>query len=172
MSELWDLYDKNLVPLNKTHVRGKPLQNGEYHFVVNILSINKDGRILVTKRHPDKNYGGMWEITGGSVLSGEIPLEGAVRELFEETGLNAETSELMYIGQILREKTGCIHNFYLYKGDFSEKDIVLQESETVDFKIILPDEIYKMAEDGEFLDFVYNRVKAVYADIFGRGLDK
>ncbi|MGN0594619.1 MAG: NUDIX domain-containing protein [Hominimerdicola sp.] len=171
MPELWDLYDKNLIPLNKTHVRGEPLEKGEYHFVAAILSINNDGKILVTKRHPDKPFGGKWEITGGSVLAGETPLVGARRELFEETGLNAETSQLIYMGQILREKSGCVHNFYLYKGDFSEKDIVLQESETVDFKIIPPDEIYKMAKSGEFLDFVYNRIKAVYADIFGRALD-
>ena len=172
MPELCDLYDRNLKPLNKTHIRNTPLENGEFHFIVSVLSINKDGKILITKRHPDKNYGGMWEISGGSVLAGETPPEGAKRELFEETGLKAEINELLYMGQIIRDKSGCIHNFYLYNGDFSEKDITLQETETVDYRLVTPYQIYKMAKSGEFLDFSYNRIKAVYADIFGRNMDK
>ena len=172
MPELFDLYDRNLKPLNKTHIRNEPLKKGEFHFIATVLSVNKEGKILITKRHPNKDYGGMWEISGGSVIAGETPLEGAKRELFEETGLKAEINELLYMGQIIREKSGCIHNFYLYRGDFSEKDITLQETETVDFKIVTADEIYKMAKSVEFLDFSYNRIKAVYADIFGRNMDK
>ena len=172
MAELWDLYDLDLKPLNRTHIRGEQLSEGEFHIVVNILSVNKSGKILITKRHPDKPFGGKWEISGGSVIAGETPLEGAKRELFEETGLNAEINKLLYMGQIIREQSGCIHNFYLYSEDFSEKDITLQQTETVDFKLVSADEIYEMAKSGEFLDFSYNRIKAVYADIFGRNMDK
>lgn len=55
MSELWDLYDKYRKPLNKIHTRGVPLSKGEYHIVVDIWTINKDGKILIDKRHPNKN---------------------------------------------------------------------------------------------------------------------
>ena len=87
MAEFWDLYNENKEPLNQRHKRGEPLPEGKYHLVVDILSVNPYGKILITKRHPDKHYGGMWEISGGSVIAGETPLEGAKRELFEETGL-------------------------------------------------------------------------------------
>ena len=108
----------------------------------------------------------MWEITGGSVLAGEAPIDGAVRELHEETGLNASPGELKYMGQIIRERSGCIHNFYLYEGDFGDGDIVLQENETVGFKLVSPKEIEKMSDNGEFLDFSFNRIRAVYGDLF------
>ena len=168
MPEYWDLYDRQLRPTGRKHERDdkKRTPEGEFHIIANILSINKEGKILVTKRHPDKNYGNYWEISGGSVLAGEEPINGAVRELFEETGLKAAPDELLYMGQIIREYSGCIHNFYLYEGDFSEKDITLQEGETVDFKLVYPREIERMAYADEFLDFLYFRLRAVYGDIF------
>ncbi len=156
--------------LEKTHIRGEKLTEEEFHIVVDILSVNKDGKILITKRHPDKPFGGRWEISGGSVISGETSLQGAVRELYEETGLTVRADELAYCGTIVRTPSGCLHDFYLYKGDFSEKDITLQECETVDFRLVTPDELYKMARDGEFLDFVYNRMKALYSTVMGEGL--
>lgn len=170
MTELWDIYDRNRISLGKTHIRGEKLPQGEFHIVVNIMSVNKDGKILITKRHPDKPFGGKWEISGGSVISGETSLQGAVRELSEETGLTVRENELAYCGTIVRTPSGCLHDFYLYKGDFSEKDITLQEGETVAFRLVTPEELYKMARDGEFLDFVYNRMKALYSTIMGEEL--
>lgn len=167
--ELWDLYDRDRKPIGATHVRGEKLGEGEFHIVVNILSVNKDGKILITKRHSHKTFGGKWEISGGSAVAGESSPEAAVRELFEETGLKADGG-LLYYGTIIRQPSGCIHDFYLYRGDFSQEDIVLQETETVDFKLVSADEIYAMAEKGEFLDFLYNRIKGVFSDIFGEGL--
>ena len=55
MSELWDLYDKYKNPLGKTHVRGEKIKSGEYHIVVDVLSVNHKGQILIAKRHPDKS---------------------------------------------------------------------------------------------------------------------
>ncbi|WP_420809860.1 NUDIX domain-containing protein [Holdemania filiformis] len=40
-----------------------------------------------TQLHPDKPYGLVWEMNGGSVLAGEISWKGACRELREEAGL-------------------------------------------------------------------------------------
>lgn len=166
MAELWDLFDYNLKPADEKLVRGEPMPKDRLHYVVDILPMNKDGKFLITKRHPDKTFPNMWEITGGSVIAGETPLEGALRELFEETGLKASAEDMTYMGQIIRHRSGCIHTFYLYEGDFSEKDIVLQEGETVDFKILTAEEIEKMCDNGEFLSFSFNRIRAVYADYF------
>ncbi|MGN1089325.1 MAG: NUDIX domain-containing protein [Huintestinicola sp.] len=168
MSEFWDLYNEKREPLNERHKRGEPLPDGKYHLVADILSVNSEGKILITKRHSDKNYGGMWEITGGSVVSGEEPLEAAVRELYEETGLKTEPYKLSYRGEIVRPGNwggNAIHIFYLYKGDFTEANIFLQPDETVDFRLCTPQEIYDMTLNGEFIDFVYERIKAVYPDI-------
>ena len=55
--ELWDVYDENRVATGKTHVRGVPLAQGEYHLVADVWLVNEDQEILLTKRHPDKPYG-------------------------------------------------------------------------------------------------------------------
>lgn len=165
---MWDVYDINRKQLGKLHDRAKyaedPLLEGEYHIVVDILSVNGGGKILVTKRHPDKTYGGLWETTGGSLIAGESSADGAERELFEETGLRAK-GKLEYRGTIVRPQTNTIHDFYLYRGDFSESDIVLQEGETTDFRLVTPEELYAMAKSGEFIGFVYDRIKAIFPDI-------
>lgn len=165
MPEIWDLYNENREPLGETHERGKPIGNGKFHIVVDILSVNTEGKILITRRSPEKTFGGMWEITAGSAVSGETPPIAAARELFEETGLSADPSELEYRGEIVRRGShggSAIHVFFLYKGDFSEKDIRLQQGETTDFKIITPAEIKAMTDSGEFLDFCYDQIRAMF----------
>ncbi|GAB5081089.1 hypothetical protein Osc1_02620 [Hominimerdicola sp. 21CYCFAH17_S] len=42
--------------------------------------------------------------------------------------------------------------------------------ETVDFKLVTPQELYAMAEQGEFLGYLYNRIKGVFPDILGEDL--
>lgn len=97
--EVWDLVDENKRPINKLHTRGEAQQPGEYHVVVEILTVNADGRILLTQRDAEKTYPLLWETTGGSVTAGESSLQGAVRELAEETGLVAEEKELKFLGE-------------------------------------------------------------------------
>ena len=102
---------------------------------------------------------------GGGQAPGELGEGAAAEELFIQAE-EASPEELRYMGQIIRERSGCIHNFYLYEGDFSEGDITLQEGETVDLRLVTPKEIERMSDGGEFLDFAFNRMRAVYGDIF------
>lgn len=44
-------------------------------------------------------------------------------------------------------------------------NIVLQEGETINFRLVTPRELYAMAEQGEFLGYLYNRIKGVFPDI-------
>ena len=82
--ELWDVYDENRKLTGKKHERGVPLGPGEYHIIADVWTVNQRSEILLTRRHPDKPYGLLWECTGGSVLTGENSVEGALRELSEE----------------------------------------------------------------------------------------
>lgn len=56
MPELWDLYNEKREPLGETHERGKPLPDGKFHIVANVLPVNLDGKILITKRSPEKKF--------------------------------------------------------------------------------------------------------------------
>ncbi len=91
--ELWDLYDEqmNLIE-GRTVTRGaEPIPDGMYHLVCDVIVRHTDGSYLIMQRDGKKHCGGMWEATaGGSAIKGESPLECAVRELKEETGIVAE----------------------------------------------------------------------------------
>lgn len=134
MSELWDLYDKDRNPLNKTHERGLPITEGEYHLVVDIWTVRSDGKILVDKRHPDKHLGGMWECTGGSVISGEDSITGALRELKEELGISVNAEDLKLI-EVLKLKDRFVDTYVLIK-DVKIKDLIFQENEVVEAKYV------------------------------------
>ena len=95
--ELWDAYDRNFKKIEGiTLIRGEEssIPKGIYHMVVLILVRHVDGQYLLMRRSPGKAYPLYWEATaGGSVLQGESAIEGALRELREETGIIADTLE-------------------------------------------------------------------------------
>lgn len=57
--------------------------------------VGKDLRIevLAARRHADAVRGGLWELPGGKIESGESPAEAARREVAEETGITLRQVE-------------------------------------------------------------------------------
>ena len=138
VQEIWDLYDRDGNKTGETFVRGfgnfQNIPEGRYHLVVDILVIHEDGSYLLTKRSEEKDvYPGFWEASaGGSALSDEEPLEAAKRELFEETGIVADSLEL--VGVSFKDSSHGLYYSYLAKVSCEKDSIVLQEGETTDYK--------------------------------------
>lgn len=49
--------------------------------------VERNGKVLISKRKPDVNAGDLWEFPGGKVHEGESPEQAVVRELREELGI-------------------------------------------------------------------------------------
>jgi 8-oxo-dGTP diphosphatase len=57
--------------------------------------IQRDGRILIGQRKPDKSHPLKWEFPGGKVEPNESPEQAVVRELQEELGIEAQCGPLL-----------------------------------------------------------------------------
>ena len=87
--EIWDLYDENRNKTGKDWIRGNPIPDGFFHLVVHVWIKNNDGKFLISQRSETrKKQPLLWECVGGSVLKGETSLEGAIREVKEEVGID------------------------------------------------------------------------------------
>lgn len=132
--EQWDAYDEsfNLIE-GITLTRGERIDNGLYHLVCDIIVQHADGEYLIMQRDARKHYGGMWEATaGGSALKGESPLQCAVRELYEETGIRSDT--LTEVGRVVDDEYHSAYVEYLCITDCDKSSVVLQEGETSDYR--------------------------------------
>ena len=88
-AEIWDLYDENRELLGKDHVRGEQLPIGGYHLVVHVWIRNSKGEYLIAQRSANRpTFPLMWECVDGSVVKGEDSLQGVLREVKEEVGID------------------------------------------------------------------------------------
>jgi len=55
-----------------------------------VAVFNNSGEVLLLKRPKEAHQGGLWSFPGGKVEGDEMPLDTAVRELKEETGLSGK----------------------------------------------------------------------------------
>ena len=143
--EIWDGYNADGTLAGVDIIRGEPIPEGLYFLTVEILVRHADGDYLLMHRDPNKPvFGGYLEATaGGGVQKGETPLEGAIRELKEETGISAQT--LIPIANMPYHRMLC--HQYLCITDCKKDSVTLQEGETVG---------YKWVSEKEFIDFIHS----------------
>ena len=144
MAEYWDLYDEERNPLGRTIKRGEAFAEGEYYVCCEIWVRNSEGEFLVTKRHPNKKAGGLWEFTGGGVLSGETTKQAAVREAQEEIGLSVEETELSLL-EVYQHKNYFM-DIFVVKKDVEVNKLTLQAEEVVEAKWVSHEELLQMIE--------------------------
>ena len=164
--EYWDIYNENKQPTGRTMKRNDwCLKDGEYHLTVLGVVARPNGTFLITKRVMTKAWApGWWEVSGGAAQAGEDSYEAVLREVKEETGLDARNAEGGYLFTYKRENPGDGDNYFVdvYKfiSDFDEKDIHMQEAETDGYKLAAIEEIEEYAKQGIFLH--YDSIKMVF----------
>lgn len=145
--EYFDLYSADRIPLGRSVQRGAPIPQGEYHIVVQVMTINRKGEILLTQRVPEKTSGGKWECSGGCAVMGEDSKSAAVRELFEETGIRAGTNELRRIWTITTDSM--LRDFYVVVKDVPIRELRLQSEEVCAAKWVSFDRLCELSRLGQ-----------------------
>ena len=151
MAELWDIYDINKNKTGKFAERDKyQFKEGEYHIVVTGIIMNSKKQILLSQRAKNKRFGLMWECNGGSILAGETSLEGIIRELKEELGIEFTKKEAIFLKEIRRDKlVPDIKDMWLFRKDIDLKDIHFSDGEAIDAKWVTIQEFIRMYENKE-----------------------
>ena len=128
MAEFNDIYDRERNLTGRVHRRGTPWQKGEYGLVVCVWVYDGKGKILLTRRAPQKTAAGTWENSGGAAKAGEDSRSAIVRELFEETGIRALPEEFELLDQCSDRFTHYDH--YCLHRDSDSVQVILQPGET------------------------------------------
>lgn len=151
--ELWDVYDSERRLTGRTHRRGDPLPDGDYHLSVHVWIQNSCGEFLNTKRSPNKGYPNMWENTGGSAVTGDDSLTAALREVREETGLMLDPEK----GKCILQMKGKNYfaDVWYFCQDFDLSDVVLQQGETCDVRWATREQMEEDMRTGHFVPVLH-----------------
>ena len=103
--EIWDLYNEDRSLSGQYMVRGDQIPENKYHLVVHVWIRNKEGQYIISQRSVNRpNNPLMWETAGGSVLQGESSIEGALREVKEEIGIDLNKDKGKIVFSCIRKK--------------------------------------------------------------------
>jgi 8-oxo-dGTP diphosphatase len=87
---------------NHKHLPGQPIRAAS-------ACVFRDGKVLLVKRQE-----GVWAFPGGKLLNAETAIEGAHRELMEETGVTADLQQL--VGQFEIQTARATFIIHCYAG--------------------------------------------------------
>lgn len=142
--ELNDVYDQNRNLTGRVHRRGSKWKPGEYGLVVCVWVHDGKGKLLMTRRAPQKSFARTWENPGGAAMAGETSLQAVRRELFEETGIRAEESEFEFLST--SHDNHLFYDHYCLKSEVPLMDIVLLPGETDAAKWVTFEQVHEMIE--------------------------
>ena len=123
----------------------------EFDSWANILPVTKDDQVVLIRQYRHGVQEVLYELPGGVVEEGEDPLEGAKRELMEETGYAA--GNLIEVGRIYPNPAIQKNTLYCYLATDVKwvGEQHLDESEEIEVHLVPFDEMVEMAKDGRFV---------------------
>ena len=148
--EKWDLYTKDDKKTGKIVDKGALIPEGYYHIIDETLIKHTDGTYLVMQRSYDKKeYPGKYEGScGGSIKAGETKEEGAIREVFEESGL--VINEVTPTYYFIQKDVPAINQGYLAIISAKDKTIKYQKEETINHKWLTLKELKAFIKSDEY----------------------
>ena len=151
--EIWDLYDENGELTGKDHIRGEKIPDGCFHLVVHVWIKNSKGEYLIAQRAADRpSFPLYWECVGGSVVKGESGLQGAIREVKEEVGIDLTPDNGKLVFSKIRRHFNDIVEVWLfdYDGDIDLKNATTAEVAQIAW--LNRNEIKALFDQGKFVN--------------------
>ncbi len=124
--------------------------------------IEHQNKILLLKRAPEKKGGGKWGLPAGKLEPGESALQAAIRELFEETGIEAVDHQLEFFKKSFVKDGPTLYLFHLFhlKFDIPPNNIQLNHEHT-EYKWLTPHEALTFplfVSEGEIIDLIFKKL--------------
>ena len=122
----------------------------EFRSWANVLAITKNNEVVLVKQYRHGVQENLLELPGGVVDEGEDPLEGARRELMEETGYSAKN--IVEVGRIYPNPAIQHNTLFCYVATDVEKIGVqhLDEAEEIEVHLVPLVDLVEMVRRGEF----------------------
>ena len=149
-----DIFDRDDRPAGRIATKRQAHEQGLWHRSAHIWIYDRRGNILMQKRSASKDtFPGLWDISvAGHISAGESPLEGALREMREEIGLEVPPEEPEYLTTIHMEYpypqrgwTNREHCYvYLLRRDLDPAALVLQKEEVETVRFFTPQEFSRL----------------------------
>ena len=168
--EFNDIYDQNRNLTGRVHRRGTPWGPEEYGVVVCVWVYDGSGHLLLTRRAKGKSFAGTWENSGGAAKAGETSRQAIARELFEETGIQADPEEFEFLDTD-RERN-IFYDHYCLRRKVRLKEIVLQPGETDDAMWASFGKVHWMIRSGKICKIIGNQFKRQEQALHLRNLPK
>lgn len=150
-----DIYDSARHKTGRLHKRGTPWRYGEFGLVVCVWVYDGSGKVLLTRRAPEKTFAGTWENSGGAAKAGESSREAIARELFEETGILAQKDEFEFIGSDRDRNT--FFDFYCLKRQTPIEEITLLPGETDGAMWVTLEQVHEMIRSNQICKVIANQ---------------
>jgi len=106
-----------------------------------------EDKILLLQRLPTHPQANLWCAPGGKLNRGETPLSAAVRELAEETGIEADPNSLIYLGKFYVRYPNGDFIFHLFQTQLTvyPSPISIRREEHQSYGFYSPEELSALA---------------------------
>lgn len=167
--EIFDIFDRNG---NKVGIASKQKCHSEnpgfYHKPVWIWILNDNGDVLLQRRaKTKKNNPNLWDMpSAGHVDAGESIIEGAIRETYEELGVQTKAEDFEFIGEYIYDEAYEIAQIYILRLNLNINEFNISLEELSEIKWYKFEEFSDILYSKDFVpfpleykDMIFNKIK-------------
>jgi len=152
IDELLDLVDEQgnvIAVMERSHVFAQGLKN--FRLAIILIKDKQDNHFVVRRAYDKPNYPGALCHVGGCVQSGETFEQGFMRELLEETGIDATTTNYELLGFLNPFVDACDGYAAVYQVTVDNPNIHYNQEDFAEAFWLSSAQIKKLIGDGELV---------------------